>query len=96
MQNADHEPIETTIPALLDDEQVAYLLGCSLRFVRRLADERRIAYQLIARRRRYRPEDVRAYLDAERRPSIDPQERMAEPPRRHRGGRPKRSELGAA
>lgn len=88
-------PTGTTPPQLLPelwtDEQLAEYLGCTLRFVRRLADERRIAYTLVGRHRRYRPEDVAAYLDRERK-SVVVESVM---PRR-RAGRPKKSERGAA
>jgi len=78
------------LPELWTDEQLAEYLCCTLRFVRRLAGEHRIAYTLVGHHRRYRLEDVRAYLDRERKPV-----EIGTAPRR-RQGRPKKSERGAA
>ena len=95
MQSENDQNVPSPLPVLLDDEQLAVYLQCSERFVRRLATERRIAYQLIGRHRRYRLEDVLAYLNSERKTSFEPDQRASEPRRRHAGGRPKRSERAA-
>ena len=96
MQSDRDQTTLSALPVLLDDELLAAYLGCSQRFVRRLATERRIAYQLVGRHRRYRLDDVLAYLDTERKTLIEPDGRAGESPRRHTGGRPKRSGRGAA
>lgn len=96
MQSDHKQTTPSPLPTLLDDEELANYLGCSMRFVRRLTTERRIAYQLVGRHRLYRLEDVLTYLDNERKTSLGSDQRAAEPRRRHAGGRPKRSERGAA
>lgn len=70
----------SSLPVLLNDKQLAAYLDCSLRFVRRLAIERRMAYLPVKRRRRYRVEDVLAYLDKERKVSLEPHRRAARSP----------------
>jgi excisionase family DNA binding protein len=51
---------------LLTPEEAAERLGTSLRFVRRLVFERRIAYRKLGRYIRFHPDDVEEYIAANR------------------------------
>jgi excisionase family DNA binding protein len=51
---------------LLTPEEAAERLGTSLRFVRRLLFERRIAYRKLGRYVRFHPGDVEEYIAANR------------------------------
>ena len=81
------QSIPSPMPVLLDDEQLAAYLHCSLRFVRRLATERRVAYLPDGRHRRYRVGDVLAYLDKECKASLESKRRAPRQRRRHAGAR---------
>lgn len=66
----------TTPPAadrrpLLDWEAVAAILGTTPRHVRRLVNERRIAYVKVGRFVRFKAADVDAWIDDNRRSPID-------------------------
>jgi excisionase family DNA binding protein len=54
------------LDALLSVEQAAERLGTSVRFVRRLVAERRIAYVKVGRHVRLDPTDVEAFIAASR------------------------------
>jgi len=61
------------LDTLLSVEQAAERLGTSVRFVRRLVAERRIAYVKVGRHVRLDPDDVEAFIAASRvevRPSL--------------------------
>ena len=66
---------------LLSVEQAAERLGTSVRFVRRLIAERRIAYVKVGRHVRLDPTDVEAFIAASR-VEIRPSSVAALPPRR--------------
>jgi excisionase family DNA binding protein len=51
---------------LLTPQEAADRLGTSLRFVRRLVFERRIAYRKLGRYVRFHPDDVEEYIAANR------------------------------
>ncbi len=51
---------------LLSVEQAAERLGTSVRFVRRLVFERRIAYRKVGRYVRFHPDDLEEYIAANR------------------------------
>ena len=51
---------------LLSVEQAAERLGTSVRFVRRLVFERRIAYRKVGRFVRFHPDDLAEYVAAQR------------------------------
>jgi excisionase family DNA binding protein len=51
---------------LLTPQEAADRLGTSLRFVRRLVFERRITYRKLGRYIRFHPDDVEAYIAANR------------------------------
>jgi excisionase family DNA binding protein len=51
---------------LLTPQEAADRLGTSLRFVRRLVFERRIAYRKLGRYIRFHPDDVEEYIAANR------------------------------
>jgi excisionase family DNA binding protein len=55
------------LPELWDEQRLADYLGVGLRFVRRLCEEGRIRFILVARHRRFDPADVAAYIEAEKR-----------------------------
>ena len=70
---------------LLTVEEAADRLGTSVRFVRRLIAERRIAYVKVGRHVRLDPADVEAFIAASRvqvRPSRPPSPRSPPWPRR--------------
>lgn len=69
---------------LWDEERLADYLGVGLRFVRRLCEEGRIRYILIARHRRFDPADVIRYIEAEKRDMDDTKLKPAAPRRRGR------------
>jgi excisionase family DNA binding protein len=54
------------LDTLLSVEQAAERLGTSVRFVRRLIAERRIAYVKVGRHVRLDPDDVEAFITASR------------------------------
>ena len=56
----------TELDTLLSVEQAAERLGTSVRFVRRLIAERRIAYVKVGRHVRLDPTDVEAFITASR------------------------------
>jgi excisionase family DNA binding protein len=62
---------------LLTPEQAAERLGTSLRFVRRLVFERRIAYRKLGRYVRFHPDDVEEYISANR---VEANSAQASPP----------------
>jgi len=74
-----------TPPELWDEDRLAAYLGVGLRFVRRLCEEDRIRFILIARHRRFDPADVAAYIESEKRGAVA--ERASAPVKR-RPGRP--------
>jgi excisionase family DNA binding protein len=47
---------------LLDCQQVAHLLGCSLRTVRRMCELRRVPFVKVGRLVRFRPADIERYI----------------------------------
>lgn len=51
---------------LLDQEAAAARLGISTRMLRRLYTERRIAFVKVGRHVRFRPQDLDAFVDANR------------------------------
>lgn len=51
---------------LLSTDQVAEILGCSPRMVRKLTHERRIPFVKVGALTRIRPADVMAYVSAHR------------------------------
>lgn len=57
----------STLPALIDIEEVALLLAVSERHVRRLVFERRIPYIKWGRLLRFDPSELRRWLDEGRR-----------------------------
>jgi len=69
-QNQDHDQQSGTVvalPELWDEQRLADYLGVGVRFVRRLCEEGRIRFILVARHRRFDPADVAAYIEAEKR-----------------------------
>ena len=50
--------------ALLDADQVAARLGCSLRLVRQFSAERRIPFVKVGRLTRFKPSDVESFVEA--------------------------------
>jgi excisionase family DNA binding protein len=54
------------LDALLTVDQAALRLGTSVRFVRRLVFERRIAYRKVGRFVRFHPDDLAEYVAAHR------------------------------
>jgi excisionase family DNA binding protein len=54
------------LDTLLSIEQAAERLGTSVRFVRRLVFERRIAYMKVGRHVRINPDDLDAFVSAGR------------------------------
>lgn len=63
----------TPIEQLIDCEQLAEVLGVTLRHVRRLVTERRIQYVKVGKFVRFDPVDVRAYvLDSKVAPVTSP------------------------
>ena len=71
------------LDTLLSVEQAAERLGTSVRFVRRLIAERRIAYMKVGRYVRLDPTDVEAFISASR-VEIRPSSVAALPHRRPR------------
>jgi len=79
-----------TLPELWDEQRLADYLGVGPRFVRRLCEEGRIRFILVARHRRFDPTDVAAYIEAEKQgPDLDqaPVPRFS-PATKRRPGRP--------
>jgi excisionase family DNA binding protein len=74
------------LDTLLSVEQAAERLGTSVRFVRRLIAERRIAYVKVGRHVRLDPADVEAFIAA-RRVEVRPSS-VAALPRRRSGRAP--------
>ncbi|MHB1547952.1 MAG: excisionase family DNA-binding protein [Acidimicrobiales bacterium] len=72
-------------PELWDEDRLAAYLGVGLRFVRRLCEEERIRFILIARHRRFDPADVAAYIEAEKRGATTAN---VDAPAKRRPGRP--------
>jgi len=70
-------------PELWDEAQLADYLGVGERFVRRICEEGRIRFLLVARHRRFDPADVADYVESEKRGGVDRQETS-----RRRPGRP--------
>ena len=68
------------LDTLLSVEEAAERLGTSVRFVRRLIAERRIAYMKVGRHVRLDPTDVEAFIAASR-VEIRPSSVTALPPR---------------
>ncbi len=60
---------------LIDSEQLAARLGVTTRFVRRLVEERRIAFHKIGRFVRFHPDDVEAYVSERRVDTWSPRSR---------------------
>lgn len=58
----------STLPRLLDINELAEHLGTSQRHIRRLIAERRIPYVKVGRLIRFDPEEIATWLDAGRRP----------------------------
>jgi len=75
---------DTPLVDLWDEERLAAYLGVGQRFVRRLCEEGRIRYILIARHRRFDPADVTRYIEAEKRGVEDAAVKHAAPRRRGR------------
>jgi excisionase family DNA binding protein len=74
------------LDTLLSVEQAAERLGTSVRFVRRLVAERRIAYVKVGRHVRLDPTDVEAFITASR-VETRPSSVMAALPHRRRSSR---------
>ena len=55
-----------TLPQLLTIEQLAELLGTSVRHVRRLVAEKRVPYLKVGKFIRFDPEEIAAWLDQQR------------------------------
>jgi excisionase family DNA binding protein len=62
----DRRAISVSLESLLDVEGLARRLGVSVRFVRRLVEERRIPYVKVGRFVRFDPVDVERWIDAAR------------------------------
>jgi excisionase family DNA binding protein len=62
----DRRAIAVSLESLLDVEGLARLLGVSVRFVRRLVEERRIPYVKIGRFVRFDPLAVERWIDGAR------------------------------
>ncbi len=60
------------VPQTLDVSQAAYYLGITDRFVRKLVEQRRIAFLKVGRLIRFRADDLDAYLDSCRVEALDP------------------------
>jgi excisionase family DNA binding protein len=58
----------TTVPELIDIETLAYLLGDSVRHVRRLVAERRVPYLKVGHFVRFDPAEIVEWLDSSRHP----------------------------
>lgn len=63
--------MEPNMPELWNEARLREYLGVGERFVRRICDEGRIRFILIARHRRFDPADVAAYIEAEKRGGAD-------------------------
>lgn len=72
-------PVDPLHPRLLEVAHVAHRLSSSQEYVRRLIRERKLAAIRLGRRWRVDPDDLQAFIDAQRRASTD------EPPDVHRG-----------
>jgi excisionase family DNA binding protein len=59
----------STLPRLLDINELAEHLGTSQRHIRRLIAERRIPYVKVGRLIRFDPDEITAWLDRGRRPA---------------------------
>jgi len=60
------EELDRSFGDLLTIEQASSRLNMSVRYVRRLVTERRIAFHRLGRSVRFRPEDLAAFVDAGR------------------------------
>lgn len=73
IQREPGTPAASPLPALLTMEQVAARLGTSVRFVRRLRAERRLAFVKIGKHLRVDLADLESFIDAHReRPDLLP------------------------
>ena len=86
MTNTSDVPV-TAVPALLTPDELAARVGQSPRLIRRLCDERRIAYRLVGKRRLLTLDDWVTYLKSTVKPALGPAERVTSV-RQASGGRP--------
>lgn len=77
----------TEPPELWDEDRLADYLGVGERFIRRICEEGRIRFILIARHRRFDPADIAAYVEAEKRGGPAPVETRRRPGRPIGSGR---------
>jgi excisionase family DNA binding protein len=68
----DRRAISVSLESLLDVEGLARRLGVSVRFVRRLVEERRIPYVKVGRFVRFDPVAVERWIDGARMEPIPP------------------------
>jgi excisionase family DNA binding protein len=65
----DNKPEQLRFPELIDIETVAKLLGVGERYVRRMAAERRVPTVKIGHYVRFDLEDIRKWVEEQRRPN---------------------------
>jgi excisionase family DNA binding protein len=62
------DPVNAKMASLVDIEWVAERLGVSVRYVRRLVDEKAIPFVKVRHLLRFDPTEIEAWIDGKRRP----------------------------